>query len=77
MSWVWQFLKENRIDIMAFDEARAETAASAYERYGKGIDPKAKLNLADCAAYAPAPSPDAPLLFKGRDFAATDVKAAP
>jgi uncharacterized protein with PIN domain len=39
--------------------------------YGKGIDPKANL---DCAAYALAKTLDAPLLFKGNDFAATDVQ---
>ena len=48
----------------------------AFSRYGKGIDPKARLNLADCAAYALATSLKVPLLFKGNDFAATDVQAA-
>jgi ribonuclease VapC len=51
-------------------------AAAAFNRDGKGIDPKARLNLADCAAYALAQSMNAPLLFKGNDFAATDVQAA-
>jgi uncharacterized protein with PIN domain len=43
--------------------------------YGKGIDPKARLNLADCAAYALAATMNAPLLFKGDDFTTTDVRA--
>jgi len=51
-------------------------AVAAFDRYGKGIDAKARLNLADCAAYALATSLNAPLLFKGNDFAATDVVAA-
>jgi ribonuclease VapC len=34
------------------------------------------LNLADCAAYALAKTLDSPLLFKGGDFAATDVAGA-
>ena len=50
-------------------------AAVAFDRYGKGIDPTARLNLADCAAYALAATMNAPLLFKGDDFAATDVRA--
>ena len=41
--------------------------------YGKGINSRAGLNLADCAAYALAKTMSAPLLFKGNDFAATDV----
>jgi ribonuclease VapC len=45
------------------------------ERYGKGIDPKARLNLADCAAYALAKTMNSPLLFKGNDFTETDVQA--
>jgi uncharacterized protein with PIN domain len=35
----------------------------------------ARLNLSDCAAYALAAAMNAPLLFKGDDFAATDVRA--
>ena len=50
-------------------------AAAAFDRYGKGIDPKARLNLADCAAYALARTMNCPLLFKGNDFTETDVKA--
>ncbi|MGH6848090.1 MAG: hypothetical protein ACREC0_11840 [Methylocella sp.] len=51
--------------------------AAAFDRYGKGIHSKARLNLADCAAYALAKTMDLPLLFKGDDFTATDVRACP
>lgn len=51
----------------------ADFAMSAFLRFGKGRHP-AKLNFGDCMAYAVAKSLDAPLLFKGTDFAATDVK---
>jgi ribonuclease VapC len=51
-------------------------ALAAFARFGKGIHPTARLNLADCAAYALAMAEQAPLLFKGHDFAATDVTAA-
>lgn len=71
----WQWLADNRIEVVAFDELQARAAASAFDRYGKGIDPKARLNLADCAAYALAKTLNAPLLFKGNDFVATDVLA--
>lgn len=58
-----------------FDRAQAAFAFAAYRRYGKGNHP-ARLNFADCAAYALAKSLDAPLLFKGEDFAHTDVRRA-
>ena len=58
-----------------FDEVQLHAAAAAFGRYGKGIDPKARLNLADRAAYALAETMNAFLLFKGEDFAATDVKS--
>lgn len=62
--------------IVSFDAEQALAAHHAYMRYGKGIDPTARLNICDCAAYALAETLDAPLLFKGDDFAATDVESA-
>jgi ribonuclease VapC len=57
-------------------EPAIETAAlDAYLRFGKGRHP-ARLNLADCFAYALAKALDAPLLFKGDDFPLTDVRSA-
>jgi ribonuclease VapC len=70
----WQFLADAEIEIVAFDEAQVRVAAAAFDRYGKGIHPKARLNLSDCAAYALAKIMDAPLLFKGDDFAHTDLQ---
>ena len=70
---LWLFLAENEFEIAAFDERQARLALSAFGRYGKGIHPRARLNLADCAAYALASSVSAPLLFKGDDFSATDI----
>lgn len=48
---LWRFLViENDFEIVAFDENQARLALSAFDRYGKGIHSKARLNLADCAA---------------------------
>lgn len=61
------------VEIVPFAEPYVSAALEAYGRYGKGVHPKARLNLGDCVAYALAKSLDAPLLFKGSDFAQTDV----
>ncbi len=50
-------------------------ALAAYVRYGRGYHP-AKLNLGDSFAYALAKKLDAPLLYKGDDFAQTDIRSA-
>ena len=50
-------------------------ALRAYLQYGKGFHP-ARLNLGDCFAYALAKTLDAPLLYKGDDFAKTDIRSA-
>jgi ribonuclease VapC len=62
--------------IVAFDEEQARLAIDAFIRYGKGNNPRARLNMGDCASYALARSRSLPLLFKGQDFAATDVVSA-
>ncbi len=71
---LWEILELGEIGIMPFDEAQMRAAAELYGRWGKGFHSKARLNLADCAAYALAKTMDAPLLFKGDDFPHTDVK---
>jgi ribonuclease VapC len=61
------------IEPVSFDQARI--ARQAYRDFGKGRHP-AGLNFGDCLAYALAKSLDEPLLFKGGDFAQTDIEAA-
>jgi ribonuclease VapC len=73
---LWSFLAANGIRVSAFDEEQARKASAAFAQYGKGVHSKARLNLADCAAYALAMSLAAPLLFKGDDFIHTDVVIA-
>ena len=63
-------------EIVSFDSNQADAAFAAFEIYGKGINPKSRLNFGDCIAYALAKSLGAPLLFKGQDFAATDITPA-
>ena len=64
------------IDIVSFDVTSAQASLDAFRTFGKGIHPKARLNLGDCAAYALAKGMNVPLLYKGNDFAATDITAA-
>jgi ribonuclease VapC len=50
-------------------------ARQAFLDFGKGRHP-AGLNFGDCFAYALARVSGEPLLFKGEDFAKTDIPAA-
>jgi ribonuclease VapC len=68
------WLKDSGVIVRA-DLPLATDALDAYLRYGKGLHP-ARLNLADCFAYALAKTLDAPLLYKGDDFAQTDIRSA-
>ena len=55
--------------------SRRRPHVAAWRRFGKGNHP-AGLNFGDCFAYALAESTGESLLFKGRDFALTDIEAA-
>ncbi len=68
-------LADLEAEVVALDEGQAEVAASAWRRFGKGRHP-AGLNLGDTFSYALAATRGEPLLFKGRDFAATDIPQA-
>jgi ribonuclease VapC len=68
-------LAELEAEIASLDEDQAELAASAWRRFGKGRHPAA-LNLGDAFSYALAAARGEPLLFKGRDFSATDIRQA-
>jgi len=61
--------------VVPVDEVHARAAARAWRRFGKGRHPAA-LNFGDCFAYATAFLGSMPLLFKGEDFAQTDLSAA-
>lgn len=63
------------IRVTAVDVTQAHAAREAWLRYGKGRSPAA-LNFGDCFSYALATTTGRPLLFKGEDFAQTDVTPA-
>lgn len=68
-----QLLVEATIDdVVPVDEMHAGAAVAAWRRFGKGRHPAA-LNFGDCFAYALAHLDGVGLLFKGDDFAQTDV----
>jgi ribonuclease VapC len=69
------FLNEMAVEIVPTDEAQTKAARDAFDRFGKGGH-AAGLNLADCFAYALSKTSGEPLLYKGGDFAKTDVMAA-
>lgn len=73
---VSDFLRQQNIHTVPVDEALADAAADAWRRYGKGRHP-AGLNFGDCFSYALARQTKLPLLFKGDDFAQTDVAVVP
>jgi ribonuclease VapC len=69
-------LAEASIEIVSVSVSQARLAAEAYARFGKGRGHPARLNYGDCFAYALAKERGEPLLFKGSDFARTDIAAA-
>jgi ribonuclease VapC len=70
-----RFLALVGADVVSVTAQHAELAIEAFRRFGKGRHP-AGLNIGDCFAYALAKATDQPLLFKGADFAKTDVRPA-
>ncbi len=70
------FLAESGIALVAVDPEQARLALRARIRFGKGFGARAGLNYGDSFSYALAKSLDAPLLFIGDDFTATDITPA-
>src|SRR5262245_57785113 len=64
------------LEVVPFSLQQAVLARAAFKQYGKGRQTKASLSFGDCFAYALAKDLGAPLLFKGNDFAQTDISAA-
>jgi ribonuclease VapC len=60
------------IEVVSVDERVAGFAFEAWRRFGKG-NHSAALNLGDTYSYGTAKALGAELLYKGRDFAQTDI----
>jgi ribonuclease VapC len=69
------FLERAGVELAPVDDEQARQARRAFTRYGKGRHPAA-LNFGDCFSYALSVTLGEPLLFKGDDFAQTDVSRA-
>jgi ribonuclease VapC len=69
------FLVALDVQVEPFGRREADYARYAYRQFGKGRHP-AGLNFGDCLSYATAIARNEPLLFKGADFAQTNVTNA-
>ncbi len=70
---VSEFLARAGARILPMDADLHIAALQAHERYGKGTGHPARLNMGDCFSYAMARRAGVPLLYKGEDFALTDL----
>ena len=67
------FIAEFGLRLVEIGEREAHVAVEVHDRYGKGTGHPARLNMGDCFAYACAKTNGAELLYKGDDFALTDL----
>ncbi|MGE0152631.1 MAG: type II toxin-antitoxin system VapC family toxin [Reyranellaceae bacterium] len=68
-------IAESSIEIVPFTAEHMRIARTAWLRYGRRRH-RAALNFGDCCCYALAKELDAGLLYKGLDFAQTDIASA-
>jgi ribonuclease VapC len=71
-----ELLQEANVVIEPVTVEQARLARAAYRDFGRGRGHRARLNFVDCFSYALAKSFREPLLYKGNDFAHTDVRSA-
>ena len=69
------FLETAGVELAPVTAEHFGAARRAWQRFGKGNHPAA-LNFGNCFAYALAEAAGEPLLFKGNDFARTDIPSA-
>ena len=70
------FILKSGMSVVEVSPRIGDIAFEAYRRFGKGTGHSAALNYGDCFSYALAKHLDLPLLFKGTDFSATDIRSA-
>jgi ribonuclease VapC len=75
ITWFEDFMQTAEIELMPVSISQATIARRAWRMFGRGSHP-ARLNYGDCFAYALAKETREPLLFKGNDFAQTDIEPA-
>jgi ribonuclease VapC len=68
-------LHRARMEVVPLTVTQVEIAREAWRQFGRG-NHRAGLNFGDCCAYALSKSSGEPLLYKGGDFAATDIRSA-
>lgn len=73
MSVVTGFLERCEVAIIDLAKDSYRTALDAHDKFGKGTGHPAQLNMGDCFSYAMAKPHGARLLYKGNDFAHTDL----
>jgi ribonuclease VapC len=64
-----------RLEVVPLDREHVQLARAGFRNYGKGRH-EAALNFGDCFSYALAKATGEPLLYKGNDFAQTDIVSA-
>jgi ribonuclease VapC len=72
-SSVAQFIADIGATEVTITPAIGQAAIEAAKRYGRAVGSPAALNFGDCFAYACAKAHGAALLYKGSDFAQTDL----
>jgi len=70
---VLEFLERTGIELADVHADTHLVALTAHERFGKGTGHRAQLNMGDCFSYAMAKKAGVPILYKGDDFAHTDL----
>ena len=67
-----RFVSDVSAELVPITPEIGRAAINAFDRFGRGRHP-VRLNMGDCFAYACARTLGVPLLFKGDDFAQTDI----
>jgi ribonuclease VapC len=69
------FLARAQVIVEPVTPDQARIARKAWRRYGKGRGHPAGLNFGDCFSYALAKDCGEELLYKGQDFAVSDIQS--
>jgi ribonuclease VapC len=70
---VMSFVEDGGVEQIEISTEIGRLAIAALAAYGRGGGNPAKLNFGDCFAYACAKSLGVGLIYKGNDFASTDL----